>query len=395
MISFEREIREQLMEILTFWRTYTPDCENGGFFGSVREDNSPDRNAAKGSVLNARILWTFSAAYSFLGNEQDLVIAHRAFDYILQHMTDSEYGGIYWSVDSHGQKLDDRKHIYAQAFGIYGMSEYYRATKNEAALIASIDLFHLVEKYSYDIVYGGYMDAFQRNWDPLTDKRLSSKDANAPKTMNTHLHILEAYANLFELWPDEILEKRITGLLKIFSDRIIDSRSDHLQLFFDAAWQSHPSVISYGHDIEAAWLLLESAEKIKNVYWISRMKNISLSLTRAAMKGLDSDGGLFYEHDILNNVTIREKHWWPQAEAMIAFFDAGLLTKDPQYPEAMLRTWDFIKTYIISAKGEWHWGILDNHMPMPDHDKAGFWKCPYHNSRSCMEILKRIQSAGL
>jgi cellobiose epimerase len=388
MLSFETEIRDELTAILQYWQQQMPDRVRGGFLGRIGSDDRPDTQADKGSVLNCRILWTFSAAHAF--SEQYLETAHIAFDYIQRHFTDPEYGGLYWSADAAGKMKDGHKQVYGQAFGIYAMSEYYKATKNEAALHAAIELFNLIEKYSYDPVHGGYLDAFERNWNFLADKRLSAKDDNAQKTANTHLHLVEAYANLYEVWPSGLLKKRIAGLLKIFSDIMIDPETHHLHLFFDEAWKFQPGIISYGHDIEASWLLQQCAEKIQDEKWIRQMKRIAVATAYASLEGIGTDGGLWYEYDTATRQMVFEKHWWPQAEAMVGFLNAWEINGDQGFRDALVNNWNFIRTYILDRKnGEWFWGVQRDHQVMPGQDKAGFWKCPYHNSRSCMEIIRR------
>ena len=347
--------------------------------------------AAKGSVLNARILWTFSAAYRHSGKPVHLELATRAYNYILDFMTDPEHGGLYWSVDYQGRMLDGHKQVYAQAFGIYAMSEYFRVSKDANALKMAIEWYGLLEKYSRDTVYRGYTDAYARDWNLLADQRLSAKDENAPKTMNTHLHVVEAYANLYEVWPDENLKTAILDILQIFSGHIIDKTSHHLGLFFASDWQLESTIISYGHDIEAAWLLQSCAESVGDAGAIEVAKKNALRITSAAMEGLAPDGGLWYEYDPAKNEMVYEKHWWPQAEALVGFYNAWELTRNSDYKTALLRNWKFIKNHILDNRnGEWFWGIDRNNNKMPGQDKVGFWKCPYHNSRSCLELLKRF-----
>jgi cellobiose epimerase len=386
------ELNKQLDDIIQYWIKNTQDEQYGGFLGSVNNQNQPVIAAPKGIVLNARILWTFSKATRYIQDEKILSISSRAFQYILDHFHDKDYGGVFWSVDQRGNLLEGRKQIYGQAFCIYGMSAYYAISGNPVALEFAKSLYELIEKYSYDVTEKGYLEAFSRSWGPLGDLRLSEKDANEKKTMNTHLHIIEAYAELYKIWPDHGLKKKITSLLELIDRYFIHDQSGHLRLFFDEHWKEKIDVISYGHDIEAGWLLQQCAEITGEENWINRFKKHAVKLTIAAMRGLDSDGGLWYEYDQEHQKMIREKHWWPQAEAMIGFFNAWQLTGEESYLNHCYNSWAFIKEKLLDKKnGEWYWGIREDNSIMTGQDKAGFWKCPYHNSRACMELIDRIR----
>jgi mannobiose 2-epimerase len=387
------EIKAELSNILQYWERFAIDQENGGFAGRIDQDNKVQPMAPKGSVLNARILWSFSAAYHYTGNPRYLELAGRAYRYIRKFLTDPVHGGLYWSVDHQGLMLDGRKQIYAQAFGIYGMSEYYRVSKDADALETALEWQLLIEKHSRDHQYGGYIDAFARDWSYLDDKRLSGKDENAPKTMNTHLHLVEAYANLYEVCPSESLRMQIEDLLTLFDEKIIDKSSHHLGLFFSNDWKMDSSLISYGHDIEAGWLLQSCAESIRKTDSVTNAKRNAILITDAAMEGLDADGGLWYEYLVQSGELVREKHWWPQAEALIGFCNAWQLTHHPRYKKALLRNWYFIRDHLLDREdGEWFWGIDGSGNKMPGQDKLGFWKCPYHNTRACLELLFRLEA---
>jgi len=391
----KHELQEELNSILAYWMQYTIDDTNGGFCGSVSNDNTVKAGAAKGVVLNARILWTFSAAYNHSGEKKYIAVAEKAISYITHHFIDKEYGGVYWSADENGNMLEGRKQIYGLAFCIYGMSEYYAATQSKAVLDAAIELYNLIEQYSYDKDYKGYFEAFAREWQSLDDFRLSAKDANEKKTMNTHLHIIEAYANLYKVWPNEKLRNKVAEQLYLFDTYFINHETGHLRLFFDEQWHEKPGVISYGHDIEAAWLLLQCAEIIQHDIWIQKCSKHAMVITQAAMRGLDKDGGLWYEYEQAAEHLIKEKHWWPQAEAMIGFYNAFELSNDEQYLNLALKSWQFIKDHLLDEQnGEWFWGVYEDYSIMPNQDKAGFWKCPYHNGRACIEIIKRISIFG-
>ncbi len=386
------ELDDELKQILQFWMQHAPDLEQGGFYGSIGNNNIPGKEAPKGSVLNARILWTVSAAYNYDPRAEYLAIANRAFAYIANHFTDKRYGGIYWTVDSKGQPLDTRNQVYALAFVIYACSEYFRCNQSQAAKDLAIQLYNLIQEYSYDSVRGGYYEAFTRDWKTLEDLRLSAKDANEKKTMNTHLHLLEAYANLYRIWPQPELATYIEQLLYHFDEHIINRKTGHLGLFFNEDWQSRSDIVSFGHDIEAAWLLCEAAEVIGHEALIKKMKHNALLLAQSVTHGLDADGGLWYEYGPRHQKLIREKHWWPQAEAMVGFFLAWQLSSFNEFREHVFRSWQFIKTSLKDRQnGEWFWGVDEKGAIMPGQDKAGLWKCPYHNGRACLELVRRIR----
>lgn len=389
--KYKSELENELSEILGYWQKNAIDKEFGGFYGKLDNSNKVFHEAPKGSVLNSRILWTFSAAYNLNGNEDYLHVAERAFQYIVTHFIDKKNGGVYWSVDYQGNPLDIKKQIYALSFAIYGLSEFYLATKNETAKELAVEMYHLIVEHSYDKVNGGYIEALTADWKEIKDLRLSKKDANEKKSMNTHLHVLEGFANLYRVWPDEELKQKIEELIQIFSDHIIDSKTNHLILFFDDEWNVKSNIISYGHDIEASWLVQEAAEIIANEQILEKVKQQSILIADVSEEGLDKDGGLWYEYDANRNHLIKEKHWWPQAEAMIGFFNAWQITKKENYLEKSLNSWKFVQQHIVDTKnGEWFWGVDEKYEPM-DEDKVGLWKCPYHNGRACIELIRRIR----
>lgn len=388
---YKEEAEKELDAILSYWLKYAVDNEYGGFYGKIDNENHPYQDSLKGSVLNSRILWAFSASYHLTKNPEYLLTAQRAYDYIIHHFIDREYGGVYWSVDHKGEMLNGRKQIYGLSFCIYGLSEYYKVSGDKNNLGAAVDLFEKIEQYSFDKKRKGYYEAFTRDWKPIADLRLSGKDANEKKTMNTHLHVIEAYANLYEIWPDQFLKTQIENLLEVFLKYIINDKTGHLNLFFDEEWSEKPGPISYGHDIEAAWLLQQCAEKINSDPFIAEMKKAALKITDAVLEGLDHDGGLWYELDTNKNQLVQEKHSWPQAEAMVGFMNAYQVTNEQGYLGKSFASWLFIKEHIKDEKnGEWFWGVNADHSIMEGQDKAGFWKCPYHNTRACLEIISRI-----
>ncbi|MBC7628205.1 AGE family epimerase/isomerase [Ferruginibacter sp.] len=387
--QYGSELQTELSDILEYWLKYAPDENNGGFFGKIDAENNWNTTAPKGAVLNARILWSFAASYNCTANEKYLAMAHRAYQYINTCFVDKVYGGIFWTVNFKGEPADTKKQVYAIAFLLYAYSEYYQSSHLEEVKSQAIALYRLIEQHSFDTAQTGYLEAFTRNWQPVSDLRLSSKDANEKKTMNTHLHILEAYTNLYRIWPNENLRNSILLLIKNFTGHIINKNTGHLNLFFDEDWNVKGGVISYGHDIEAAWLLLKAAEVIKDEKLIIQVKEIAIKIAEATKEGLDKDGGLWYEKE--QHHLVKEKHWWPQAEAMIGFFTAWQISGDLQYLHQSINSWQFVKNTIKDTKnGEWFWGVDAYNVPMQGQDKVGLWKCPYHNSRACIELINRI-----
>jgi mannobiose 2-epimerase len=389
--QYKKELHIELSSILKFWQENTIDNEFGGFYGKLDNSNNIFTRAPKGSVLNSRILWTFSAAYNLTGNDDYLRTAERVFGYFVDHFIDKKYGGVYWSVDFKGDPLDTKKQFYALSFAIYGLSEYYRCTKNKEAKELAKELYYLIIEYSYDTINGGYIEALSEDWKEIDDLRLSKKDANEKKSMNTHLHVLEGFANLYRIWSDEVLKNKIAELINIFLDHIIDKKTNHLVLFFDEKWNVKSNIISFGHDIEAAWLIQEAAEVIGDNELVEKIKIKSVEIANAAAEGLDKDGGLWYEYNADENHLIKEKHSWPQAESMIGFFNAWQISGDEKYLNKSISGWRFVKEHIIDKKnGEWFWGVTENYSLMKE-DKVGIWKCPYHNSRACIELINRIE----
>jgi cellobiose epimerase len=385
-----QELKAELEAILNYWTLYSPNPDTGGFYGKIDNDNIPDAAAPTGLVMCSRILWAFSAGAAMSENRQHREIADRAFHYILDYFIDKEEGGAFWSLLPDGQPSDTKKQLYGQAFCLYGLAEYYRLSGDKKALQTAAGLYKQMELHGFDKEKNGYIEAFARDWSALSDLRLSAKDHNERKTMNTHLHVIEAYANLYTVWADDDLKEKIRNLLGLFDRYFIDHTDFHLRLFFDDDWHPKSELRSYGHDIEAAWLLQQCAEIIGDKDLVGRFREMAVPITNAAAEGLDTDGGLWYEYEPAEKQLIREKHSWPQAEALVGFYNAWQLTGDKKYYQHCLETWAFIRQYIRDhEKGEWFWGVFDDYRVMPE-DKAGFWKCPYHNTRALLELIRRI-----
>lgn len=377
--------------ILPFWRNHMIDEKKGGFFGEIDFNMQVRQNAPKGLILNARLLWTFSAVFQYTKSEEDLNIAHRAYGYISDKFYDTIYGGYFWSVKDNGEPDDTKNQIYALAFAMYGFSEYYKITREPDSLAKAIAIFNAIEHHAFDNTNKGYIDAFARDWSDMDDIRLSEGDLNSKKTMNTHLHIIEAYANLFLVWEDEHLKKKLEGLVRVFLDIIISSGDYHLNLFFNETWEKEASIISYGHDIEAAWLIHEAALIHGSERLIREVETIVPKITNAALQGLHQLGGIQHEGDRNGRHVDNQFEWWPQAEALVGLLNTFQITKDEKYIDFAVKIGRFTQDYIVDKiNGEWHYRVDETGRPIDTYVKAGFWKCPYHNSRACLEIMKRI-----
>ncbi len=381
------EMRQVLTDnILAFWRDKM-FCAEGGFYGAMLSDGTLQKDADRGAVLNARILWSFSAAYRTLKNEDYLRCATHAKDYLLGHFYDAERGTLCWSVTSDGTPKDTKNQFYALAFAIYALSEYSLATGDDDSLRHAKALYHSIELYSYDAAANGYIEARQQDWSPIEDLRLSDKDDNAPLTMNTHLHILEAYTTLYRVWKSDELRVSLMRLINIFTDRIYNPQSGHLSLFFDMEWNRLDNIHSYGHDIEASWLLLEAAQVLGDKAILERVMPITRRVADASMEGLQSDGSMIYERHT-NSELDTDRHWWVQAECVVGLMWLSKFHKDHKAEAQAAECWEYTKRELIDYEGgEWWWSRhADGSLNLND-DKAGMWKCPYHNSRMCLEIM--------
>ena len=382
---------ELLSGILPFWINNTIDEQYGGFRGRVANDLTTDPHAPKGLILNARILWTFSKAFSFYRNPAYLATARRAYDYIMRFFWDREFGGVYWMLDFEGRPIDSRKRIYGQAFTVYALAEYLHASGDPEALAMALRLVEKIESTSHDDLHGGYYETYERDWKLAADQRLSDVDLDEKKSMNTHLHLLEAYAALLRFHENETLRQRLGELIKIFLGHIIDSTTHHLILFFDEEWRSRSDKISFGHDIEGSWLLCEAATILGDPALLKRVREAAVKMAQAVIEqGIDSDGGLLYEAQPAG-ITDANKHWWPQAEAVVGFLNAYQLTGQRRFLEGAERSWAFIEKYIIDREhGEWFSRVSRSGAPAMEAYKVDMWKCPYHNSRACFEVMERL-----
>ena len=406
--------------ILRFWLDKMQDEENGGFYGQMTGRGQLIKEADKGAILNARILWSFSAAYRVMGKKEYLEAATRAKEYFISHFIDHEYGGVFWSLDYKGQPKDTKKQFYAIGFAIYGLSEYARATGDHEALDYAIQLYENIEEHALDHVYNGYIEACTREWGVMEDMRLSDLDANYPKSQNTHLHIIEPYTNLYRCMrefqaaqscnyvpaigavlpvsitvPQETfarVEASLRNLIHIFTDHILNPATHHLDLFFEMDWTRGAGHLeSYGHDIECSWLMHEAALVLGDKDILNKVEPIVREVAKASEKGLNPDGSMIHEANLDAGTVDDDLHWWVQAENVVGWMNIYQYFGDEDALQKALHGWEYIKQNLIDKEnGEWYWSRHKDGSLNLDDDHAGFWKCPYHNSRMCMEILERF-----
>ena len=385
---FRKEVREVLEDnILNWWLTLKDP--RGGFYGEADGTGEIDYAAPRGVILNARIIWAFSAAYRMFPKTEYLVAATHCADWFLVHFCDHKHGGVYWSVDAAGERQDTKKQLYAQGFAIYGLSELYLATRNDEALKAAVNLFRVVESRFKDPENGGYVEALARDFTPLEDMSLSAHDINADKTMNSHLHLLEAYANLYRAWPDPELRKAVADLLDIVCGKVMGT-DGHLRLYFRRDWSVLPGGVSYGHDIETSWLALECAEALHDIDLVNRVRPAALLMGRAGNEGFRADGSMVYEK--LEDGTLDlSRQWWVLAESVVGNLWLWKYHGDLEAPERALAAWAYIRDNLVDRdNGDWFWGVRPDGTPDKDSPKAGFWKCPYHNTRMCLQVLELV-----
>ncbi|MCX6226931.1 MAG: AGE family epimerase/isomerase [Bacteroidia bacterium] len=384
------EMRAELNDIQKFWSESMIDNRYGGFLPGMNTIRQVDEKGPKGIVLNARILWAFSAL-ALHHNPACHMLADRAFKFINDYFRDSKHGGYYWSVTFDGQPWQTRKQVYAQAFVLYALVEYYFLTHDAVVLSQALELFELMEQRGLDPVTGGYTEAFSQEWSPLTDWRLSNKDLNEPLSLNTHLHVLEAYTSLCRISPEKPVINAIGRLHRLFEAHFLKS-DGHLNLFFNLNWQPVGNLISFGHDIETTWLLQESIEVLsafeKPVIitdWIRHAGRVFLN------EALLPDGSARYETDPLTGHDDFDRHWWVQAEGMVGLLNAYGNERDPLLLKAALQLWKYILSELKDpSTGEWFWRINPDGRWLPEDSLAGFWKCPYHNTRACLEGISRL-----
>lgn len=384
------ELEAELHRYGSWWSKYSVDEKNGGFYGRIAHNNEPDLNASKCIILHARILWFFSEYAGLTGEPRFKELARRAFDYFLKHYWDEENQGVYWMLTAKGEVSDARKHIYAQAFAIYALASYFSLSKEDAAMKCALAIFSKIESHAFDQVHGGYWEAFDAQWRPAGDVRLSEKESNFPKTMNTHLHLLEAYTSLNECFSNKntTVNDALIRLLKTYITKIVDTKSGHVRMFLDAHWQDNSPKWSFGHDIESSWLLLKAADSCRlSGIESQRVRECSEKLALECLQNGMQAGGFLGDEYHKSSKTFGAAAWWVQMEAMVGFAQFGRLTNNEQYWAALKSIWTNLKTHYYDERyGEFHWFPKSYLRPEKTQYKTGEWKGPYHTGRALLEL---------
>ncbi len=394
-MMFNIEIRKHLEEvIIPFWKNLK-DEEQGGFYGYLGYDLKLDQRAGKGCILNSRILWFFSNAYLTLRDEELISYAKHAFLFLKERCLDQENGGVYWSLTYDGKPEDTTKHIYNQAFAVYALSSYYDASKDEEALALANRLFELIEDRCKDEY--GYLEAFNIRFEPEENDKLSENGVMAEKTMNTLLHVLEAYTELYRVSRREEAGKQIRYLLDLLERKVYNREAGRQEVFFDRTWHSLIDLCSYGHDIESAWLTDRALEVLEDEEYTERISPITRQITENIYRRAYIDHSLVNEAE--NGVVDTTRVWWVQAEAVVGFLNGYQKSAGEEggprreYLEAAEDIWNYIKTYFVDKRkgSEWYWALDREKRPL-DRPIVEPWKCPYHNGRMCFEVIRRMKN---
>ena len=389
-MNMKEEITKHLTDdIIPFWKNLRDD-EFGGYYGYLDYDLKLDKKAEKGCILNSRITWFFSNAYTLLKDKSLLEEADHGYEFLKEHCIDKEYGGIYWSMKYDGTPLDTTKHTYNQAFCIYALSSYYEASGKQEALDLARELYELIETRCMDDK--GYLEAFTRGFKPESNEKLSENGVLAEKTMNTLLHVLEAYTELYRVSHDEKVGNRLRWIMDTFADKVYNPKLKRQEVFFDKDYNSIIDLHSYGHDIETAWLMDRSLEVLGDTAYTEKLTPITKALTENIYNVAFDGRSLSNECD--KGVVDTNRVWWVQAETIVGFLNG--YEKDPsktQYKEAAEAAWQFIKDHVIDKRqgSEWYWLVRQDGSPVEGKPIVEPWKCPYHNGRMCMEVIRRLK----
>lgn len=374
-------------DILPFWMNLA-DEQNGGWYGYVDYDLNVKKSAHKGCILNSRILWTFSTAARLTGNPAYRAQAERALAF-MERFEDKEQGGVYWSVSAEGEPLDKTKHTYCQAFAIYGLAAYVRLTGDQAALDKAMKLFHIIEEKCSD--EGGYGEAYKPDFTPESNEKLSENGVMASRTMNTLLHVLEGYAELYRAYPNEDVRRAGVQCLERFLKVMYTPAKRRLEVFFDRDYRPLLDMQSYGHDIEGSWLIWDAVETLLPESEQAPYKAMCETLAAAVYDRAWTDHGL--KNEYVNGDVNETRIWWVQAETVLGFANAFALTGDEKYKTATEQQWRYIQNVIVDPRegGEWYWCCHEDGTPMTEKPIVEEWKCPYHNGRMCLRLMEKAR----
>jgi len=391
--QLSKEMKHHLKTvIIPFWKQLR-DNENGGFYGFMDYDLQLNKEAEKGCILNSRILWFFSNSYLLLKDESLLKEAVHAYRFMREKCCDHKNGGIYWSMSYDGKPVETIKHTYNQAFAIYALASYYDASCDQDALKAAMELFELIETKCRDA--SGYLEAFDEAFHIIDNDKLSENGVMADKTMNTLLHIFEAYTELYRVTKSEKVKVCLEEILVIFADKVYNPELHRQEVFFDKEYHSILDLHSYGHDIETAWLIDRGCDVLANMEINKKMEVITKDLTNQIYRVAFDGRSLANEAE--DGVINQDRIWWVQAETVVGFLNGFEKTPDRvEYLDAAEATWHFIKEHLWDHRSgsEWYWKVDKD--GIPDHQKPIVepWKCPYHNGRMCLEVIRRVENAS-
>lgn len=391
--KYHKQLHQELFNILEYWSTEAIDETTGEFYGEIDHYGTKNPLANKGIIMYSRIMWTFSAASRFYQDDSYKNIANNAKNYIDNHFYDKEFGGYFWEVGFDGKVLVNKKQVYAQAFIIYAYTKYYLATGDTDALQKAMDVFAILESKCYDSKHGGYFEAYSNSWDRLEDVRLSARDHNLPKGMNTNLHVLEAYTTLFEATKNASVGKALEKEIEIFASKIL-GKDNHVTIFFTENWIPQTTEQSFGHDIESSWLLWEAIEALGNKDLLAKYKLQVLAIVETFLaEGFNKKtSSVLYEYFPETKKYDTDRHWWVQVEAMEGLANAFNITGDETYRKLVFKIWEYITQYVVDqVHGEWFWRIDEDGYPVDSEPKISQWKCPYHNGRALMRIIQKIE----
>lgn len=386
-MNLAHEVRRELTDrIIPFWKRLRDD-EHGGYYGYMDFDLKVDKEYEKGCILNSRILWFFANAYMTLKDKSLLAEAAHAYSFMRDCCEDKEYGGVFWSVTYDGLPLDTTKHIYNQAFAIYALSSYYAASNDSSALEFAMSLFEKIETIGTDSY--GYLESFNRKWELEDNDKLSENGLLADKTMNTLLHVLEAYTELYRVNKDEKVRSALVKILDAFRNQVYNEKTNRLEVFFDEKMNTISDLYSYGHDIEASWLLDRAATVLSDDKIKADTNAYTNKLVAEVYNEALADGAM--NNECFKGVVDTTRVWWVQAEAMVGFCNCYEKTGEEKYKDITEQLWDYIKNYIIDKRegSEWFWDLDKDNNPVSRKPIVEPWKCPYHNGRMCMEIIRR------
>ncbi len=392
--TYRKEFHQELYNILEYWSTEVFDEKTGDIIGEIDHYGTKNPEANKGIILCSRMMWTFSAACRFYKNNEYKPYADKVRKYIETYLYDSVHGGYFWEVSSQGDVIVSKKQVYAQSFVIYAYAEYYLAFGDTSALQSAMDLFTIMESNCKDKVYGGYFEAFSQSWDKLDDVRLSVRDLNLPKGMNTNLHVLEAYTTLYEATKSKQVEHALRAQIAVYSQKIIDD-NNHVVIFFTEDWTPQTHEYSFGHDIESSWLLWEAAEVLHDKQLLQTLKPQIVAMVETFLQeGFDyKTNSALYEYFKQTNEYDTDRHWWVQVEAMEGLANAYRITGDKKYRNLVFKIWQYIQVNLIDkVHGEWFWRIDNDGYPVDSEPKVSMWKCPYHNGRALMRVIEKIET---